>query len=86
MEISFAPQFKRKFKKLPQALRREIHEKIELFKNIGSHPLLHIHKLKGELEGRLSFSANYRYRIIFMWEVKNESAIFLIVGDHAVYD
>ena len=86
MEVSYAPQFRRQFKKLPTKLQEEVHEKIELFEDERHHEALHVHKLKGSMEGRFSFSVNYRYRIVFMWEKKNVSAILLAIGDHAVYD
>lgn len=86
MEVAFAPQFRRQFKKFSKELQEEVLEKIELFKNSQNHTGLHVHSLKGELAGRLSFSVNYRFRIVFMWEVKNKSAIFLGIGDHAIYD
>ncbi|MDB5264538.1 MAG: Plasmid stabilization system [Parcubacteria group bacterium] len=86
MKVSYAPQFKRQFKKLPKALQEEVFQKIELFRNIKQHSLLKVHKLKGKLQGRLSFSVNYRFRIIFIWETQDQSAIFLSIGDHSVYD
>lgn len=86
MNVALAPQFKRQFKKLPAALQEEAVEKIEQFKNADNHASLRVHKLKGELASRLSFSVNYRYRIIFMWETPNTSAILLAIGDHTLYD
>ncbi len=86
MKIALAPQFRRQFKKLPRALQEEAVEKMELFLDPESHSILRVHTLHGKLDGRLSFSVNYRYRIIFMWEVVNESAIMLAIGDHALYD
>ncbi len=86
MRIALAPQFKRQFKKLPKTLQEEAVEKMELFRDPENHSTLRVHKLHGKLDGRLSFSVNYRYRIIFMWEVMNESAIMLAIGDHALYD
>ena len=86
MDVAFAPQFRRQFKKLPKALQDEALEKIALFGNPKHHETLRVHKLNGTMEGRFSFSVNYRYRIVFMWEVKNKSAICLAIGDHAVYD
>ena len=86
MEIAFAPQFRRQFKKLPKALQEEVLEKTGLFRDIKNHNVLRVHALKGKLNGRLSFSVNYRYRILFMWETRNTSAIFLAIGDHAIYD
>lgn len=86
MEVAFKPTFLRQLKKLPQSLQDEAIEKIEQFKNADNHASLRVHKLKGELAGRLSFWVNYRYRIIFMWEVPNTSAILLAISDHALYD
>ncbi|MDQ1299995.1 MAG: Plasmid stabilization system [Patescibacteria group bacterium] len=86
MKIALAPQFRRQFKKLPRALQEEAVEKMELFRDTKNHLALKVHKLHGRLNSRLSFSVNYRYRIIFMWEVANESAIMLAIGDHALYD
>ncbi len=86
MEVAFKPSFLRQFKKLPIALQEEAHEKIALFKNPRNHSLLKVHKLKGGLAGKFSFSVNYRYRIVFVWEVAGQSAIFFAIGDHAVYE
>ena len=86
MEVAFKPSFLRELKKLPTPLREEVLEKIELFKDPSSHPALKVHKLHGELKKYLSFSVNYRYRIVFAWEVPNKSAILMAIGDHSVYD
>jgi mRNA-degrading endonuclease YafQ of YafQ-DinJ toxin-antitoxin module len=86
MEISLVPQFRRQFKKLPEALKKEAREKIELFKDPQMHSLLHIHKLHGRLADRWSFSVNYKFRIIFAWEKQNESAVLIAIGGHALYD
>lgn len=86
MDIAYAPQFRRQFKKLENALQEEVIEKISLFGDPAQHAGLRVHTLKGRLAGRLSFSVNYRYRIIFMWEVQNTSAILLAIGDHTLYE
>ena len=86
MEVSFKPSFLRQFKKLPFPLQDETHERIELFKSSANHVSLKVHKLHGELKDCYSFSVNYRYRIVFMWEVQNKSAVLLAIGDHAVYE
>ncbi len=86
MEIAYKPSFLRQFKKLPPRLQEEASEKIELFKDPSNHKALKVHKLKGDLAGRLSFSVNYKHRIVFAWEVQNKSAILLGFGDHSIYD
>lgn len=85
MDLGFTPQFRRQFKKLPKELQNEVLEKIELFQDIDQHQTLKVHKLQGRLEGRWSFSVNYRYRIIFTWETRDRAAILLAVGDHSIY-
>jgi mRNA-degrading endonuclease YafQ of YafQ-DinJ toxin-antitoxin module len=85
MEVAFAPQFRRQFKKLDKPLQEEALEKIEMFNHIENHLALKVHKLKGTLVGRFSFSVNYRYRIIFMWTDTNKTAILLAIGDHSLY-
>ena len=84
MRIAVTPQFRRQFKKLEPALQEEVIEKMELLKSHKNHARLKVHKLKGTLKGRYSFSVNYKDRVIFMYVSKQE-AILLAVGDHDVY-
>ncbi|MFA5799747.1 MAG: type II toxin-antitoxin system mRNA interferase toxin, RelE/StbE family [Candidatus Peribacteraceae bacterium] len=83
-EVRFKPAFIRQYKKLSKALRQEIREKILLFQDNPRHSMLKTHALKGRLKGSMSFSVNYRYRIVFEWEEK-DAAVLLAVGDHSVY-
>lgn len=85
MKIIYLPIFVRTYKKLPERLKLEVKEKIELFIDDQFHPYLKTHKLKGALAGRWSFSVNYDYRIIFRYVTKNEIAL-LAIGDHSLYD
>ena len=84
LEIEFKPTFVRQYKKLPEALKEEIKEKIELFQKEPNHAFLKTHKLKGKLKGFLSFSVNYEYRIVFEYQGK-DTAVLLAVGNHDVY-
>ena len=84
MRVYFKQTFIRKLKQLETALRGEAMEKIELFKDEKNHKQLKVHKLKGVLSGRYSFSVNYKTRIVFSYLSKNE-AVLLAVGDHEVY-
>jgi addiction module RelE/StbE family toxin len=86
MEVSLTPQFSRQFKKLSRVLQEEAVEKIELFENIRNHNALRVHTLHGKFKGHLSFSVNYKYRIVFVWEMKNKSAILVAIGSHSVYN
>lgn len=83
--IGFKAAFLRQLKKLPLALQQETKEKLSLFKNDPAEPSLRVHKLKGKLKGRLSFSVNYQYRIIFVYEKPN-AVVLLAIGDHSIYE
>lgn len=83
--ILYTQTFLRQFKKLPPSLQDEVEGKIALFACDPRAPSLRMHKLSGELKGYLSFSVNYSYRVVFMWDDKDKAAL-LMVGDHSVYD
>lgn len=85
LELIYAPSFVKQFKKLPAALQEEALEKLELFKDLGKHKSLKVHKLKGDLKDRYSFSVNYSFRIIFSYG-KGEIRYILAIGDHDVYN
>lgn len=84
MEIGFTKAFLRQLKKLEPALQEEICEKVELFQVQPDHMSLKVHKLKGRLKDRYSFSVNYSYRGVFKYTSKTE-VVLMAVGDHDVY-
>ena len=84
IKIFFKPTFVKQLNKLEKELIDEVIEKIELFKNQKNHKLLKVHKLHGKFTGRFSFSVNYKYRIAFRYESKNE-VVLLDVDDHDIY-
>lgn len=84
LKVLYRPVFVRKYWRLPSSLREEVNEKIELFRKDPTHSFLKIHKLKGKLEGFLSFSVNYQYRVIFEFAGKNAIRLFT-VGKHEIY-
>ncbi|MBI3332033.1 type II toxin-antitoxin system mRNA interferase toxin, RelE/StbE family [Candidatus Peregrinibacteria bacterium] len=83
-QIIYKPAFLRTLKKFPMELREEVKEKIRIFREDPKHPSLRVHKLKGALRGRWSFSVNYQYRVVFRYE-NEHTVLFLMVGDHDVY-
>ncbi len=87
MLVSFSPSFVRAYNYLPADLQDEIVEKVESFKDVGNHRSLKVHKLSGSIKDRLSFSVNYKIRIVFRYlSTKPQEAYLLAVGDHNVYD
>ena len=84
IKIFFKPTFLKEVNELEKNLVQEVFEKIELFKDRKNHKNLKVHKLHGKLAGRLSFSVNYSFRIVFQYD-EYGNAIFLDVGDHDLY-
>lgn len=84
IELFYSTIFIRKMKKTDVELREEIIEKLELFKDSRNHNSLKVHKLHGELDGKYSFSVNYKFRVIFSYIQKNMVSI-LTFGDHDIY-
>ena len=87
MEVLYAPTFLRMLKALPAELQEEATKKIELFRRRETHKALKVHKLKGRLVGRYSFSINYHIRVVFLFSnIRGKrSAYLLAIGDHAIY-
>lgn len=84
IDIIFLPSFLREVRKMLEELQDAIAEKITLFKDKNNHERLRVHKLKGALKNKYSFSVTYKHRIVFLWEDEH-TAVFLAVGDHEVY-
>ena len=84
IEIEYAPTFLNQLKKLPVELQHEAIEKVAFFKDRTNHRQLKVHKLKGKMAGKWSFSVNYSYRIVFKW-LPDDGAALLAVGDHDLY-
>lgn len=84
MEIEYKPTFIKQYACFENSLKEEIKEKIELFRNGKNHKQLKVHKLKGKLSKYYSFSVNYKYRIVFIYQSRSRAAL-LAIGDHDVY-
>lgn len=85
IEIEYAPAFLNQLKKLPTDLQHEAIEKITLLKSRTNHRQLKVHKLKGKMAGKSSFSVNYSYRIVFKW-LSDDAVGLLAIGDHDIYN
>lgn len=87
IHVHFKPAFVRLYNKLSVDLQEEVRDKIDLFKDPRNHKKLRVHKLHGVLKDTYSFSVNYNYRIVFVFENhKKTSAVLLVVGTHEIYE
>jgi mRNA-degrading endonuclease YafQ of YafQ-DinJ toxin-antitoxin module len=85
MEIIYSSKFAREYKKLPGNIKNIAEEQEILFRKDPFDIKLKTHKLKGKLNGFLSFSIGYEYRIIFEFTKDKKTAYFHSVGDHDIY-
>lgn len=87
MDVAYAPAFVRMLREPPQDLISEAKEKIDLFRDPANHKALKVHKLRGKLKDRFSFSVNYKTRIVFRYLNTNpREALLLVIGDHDIYN
>ncbi len=86
MEIFYTSKFAREYKKLPESIQRLAEGLEKSFQKNPLDPKLKTHKLKGMLQGFLSFSIGFKYRIIFEFSKDKKTVHFHSVGDHEIYE
>jgi len=86
MNIIYSPKFAREYKKLPNDVKRIAEKQEGIFRNNPFDAGLKTHKLKGRLQGFLSFSIGYSYRIIFEFSRDRRTVYFHSVGNHDIYE
>ncbi len=84
MNIVYTNKFVKLFKRLPDGLRQKAVEKEAIFKLDPFSPSLRTHKLGGKHAQHWAFWIDHKNRIVFRFLPKNE-AVFLLIGDHSVY-
>ena len=87
IEITYSPKFVKIYKKIKETdLKKEIVNKIELFKNTKNHKSLNVHKLKTFKQKTYSFSVNYKDRVVFEYlDNDKKEVVLLSFGDHDIY-
>ncbi|PIR47201.1 MAG: hypothetical protein COV07_00150 [Candidatus Vogelbacteria bacterium CG10_big_fil_rev_8_21_14_0_10_45_14] len=84
LTVGYTSSFLRAYKKLEPALKEEVKNKIDEFKDRKNHQKLDVHKLHGRFRDCYSFSVDYKNRVVFEYRDKNDVAI-LGVGNHNLY-
>lgn len=85
MKIIYSSKFAREYKKLPKNIKDIAERKEMIFRKNPFDSKLKTHKLKGKLKNFLSFSIEYKYRIIFEFSKDEKTAYFHSIGDHDIY-
>ena len=84
MHVEYSNKFLRSASRLPAKLIVAADTKEALFKRSPFHPSLETHKLHGKDKGAWAFSITRKCRIKFIF-LKENSALFLDIGDHSIY-
>jgi mRNA-degrading endonuclease YafQ of YafQ-DinJ toxin-antitoxin module len=80
VRLSASSRFLRKAKKLKEPQAFMLRAALRRFAADPQDPLLHTHKLKGELEAYWAFSVDDDLRVLFRWE--GEEAFLVTLGSH----
>lgn len=87
--LIWSPGFKRSFKRSVRhkpELKAKIEHALNLLIENPFHPLLHTHKLKGDLAGSWACTVDFEYRIVFEFindpETKEDMLLLEAVGTH----
>lgn len=85
MQIIYSSKFAREYKKLTSELKSVAKKKEKIFRKDPFDIRLKTHKLSGDLEGFLSFSLDFKNRIIFEFDDTKKVVYFHSVGSHDIY-
>ncbi len=87
--LIWSPGFKRSYKRSIRhkpELKAKIEHALNLLIENPFHPLLHTHKLKGDLAGSWACTVDFEYRIVFEFindpETGEEMLLLEAVGTH----
>lgn len=82
MEVTFTKPFKKAYFKLSAKERLRVDKALVLFVEDRTNPTLRNHALKGNMDGRFSFSAAHDLRIVYREEDEFLYVFLIDVGSH----
>ncbi len=82
MEIIFSKTFQKQYKKLPQKIKIQVKNRIELWQEQPNNPLLRLHRLDGKMSQ--FYSINITGDIRALYEIVDENVyIYEMIGTHS---
>ena len=81
MEIVFHSHFKKRLKKLPEKVRNNLSERLEIFTENKFNEILNNHSVEGAYPNCRSINITGDYRAIY--EEKDGGIIFRLIGTHS---
>lgn len=82
MKIQYTPKFKKQYKKLSKKLQIQFDERLILFIEEPTNPVLRVHPLKGAYSGYWSMNISGDLRAIYL-KKGEELIIFALIGTHS---
>ncbi len=82
--IHISSRFERSFKKLPNEIKANFFEKLEIFKNNPFEKSLKTHKLNGNLREYYAFYLKNGYRVLVDFKTSN-NILLVNIGSHDDY-
>ncbi len=80
--IEFHKDFGKDFKKLNPKIQRKFWERLELWQEQPTNPLLNNHALSGKLKGKFSINITGDIRAIYE-ERSDTIVVYLMIGSHS---
>ncbi len=80
--IEFHKDFRKDFKKLNPKIQRKFWERLELWQEQPTNPLLNNHALSGKLKGKFSINITGDIRAIYE-ERSDTIVVYLMIGSHS---
>lgn len=79
--ILLTEEFRKRYHKLPQAIRDHAKKQQLIFSENSFHPSLHVEKLAPHRKEVWSFRVDRKYRILFRY-IDGNTVLFLAIGPH----
>lgn len=82
MQIYFKAKFVRQYNKLSTKMQKQFDDRLELFVEDPTTPLLRIHPLLGHMDGHWSMNVSGDIRAVYRYE-GDTVIVFALIGTHS---
>jgi len=82
MTVAYSKGFLKEYKKLPQSVQEKFHQRLKLFVQDASHPLLRDHSVDLAYPGWRSINVTGDYRVLYQG-VGDTVMMFMKIGTHS---
>lgn len=82
MNIRYTPDFKKQYARLQKKFQEQFDERLTLFLEDPTHPLLRVHPLKGAFVGYWSMNVSGDLRALYRMD-GDDLIIFSLIGTHS---